>query len=565
MGRALRLVGLPLAIALALVIRLRATYSLDFDGLYGQDSFAYYYHALALWRDHALEYHWPWLPTPTRLYWPLGYPALLAVAFAAVGHASAHAAQTITMLCGLAVTALTYALALRMARTILPPLVSHAAAACAAWLIACSGLQVQASTTIMSDAPALCWGMTALWLWTDSRQGMLPRTVTSFLAGVFLALAISTRYEYAPLIVAPAVYWWLARRHADPASPSLPAGLIGAVLAGAPQLIYSAGYSSPVLNNEWLTGWRLTHLWQASFSTPDGVQHYAHSVGAFYLLRPLLAPESLPWVLVPFLLLGLLALAWNCERRSFFWIIRTPGHAPQGTNDRLPGVDPPAPGRIDPAAIPRGGLPTITGPTAASSGPWLGLPLAWWLAPTVYLIGVPFESARFALIAQPSLAMLEGFGLIWTVRFLSLHCLEYARIIMVMAIVWAACGLAIASANSTAPLTVLAQGKASDQAAVTWVKLHAPSGSAIATFDLTLTLYHYGNLEDRRSRLFDLSALDAADWAFLARAPRVLVIANVGNLARQWHGMPPDQAFIRLVKERRLTPVAAAGVYTIYE
>ncbi len=589
MNRTLYVIGLLVALGTALGIRLLVTQRLEFDGLYGQDSFAYYYHGLALWHDHALQYHWPWLPAPTRLYWPLGYPALLALAFGTVGHASAHAAQAVTLGCGTAVTALTYALTLRIARPILPPHARHAASIGAAMLVVFSGLQVQASTTIMSDAPALCWAMTALLLWTSSQDASFHRLARSFLAGVFLALAISTRYEYAPLVAAPAAYWWLARRRPGSDSPSLLAGLIGAVVAGAPQLIYSVGYSAPVLNNEWLTEWNLAHVWQASFSTPDGTQHYAHSVGAFYLLRPLVAPESLPWVLAPFLPLGLLALAWNGVPRPTVPFRRIFSAA----NDNLPVDDrspvwrrganpaedmgelrsrPEVPRRLhwpkplNPVTLfeQPGGVGDDREWSMAPTGPWLGLLATWWLAPTIYLVGVPFESARFALIAQPPQAILEGIGLVWTIRFLSGRRPGYAGIIVAAGLLWGAGAIAIASANSEAPLAALAQGKVSDLAAVTWLRNHASSGSVIVTFDLTLTLYHYGDLNRHHVRLRDLSALDPADWTLLAHAPRVLAVANVGNLARQWHGLPPDQALMRLVELRRLAPIATAGVYTIY-
>jgi hypothetical protein len=568
MGKTISRFGLPFAIGLALALRLHVIRHLDFDGLYGQDSFAYFYHGFALWHNHALEYHWPWLPTPTRLFWPMGFPTLLGLGFLIVGHASANAAQIITLCGGLAITALTYGLALRFACSVLPRPVAHAAALCASALIACSGLQVQASVTIMSDAPALAWALLALWLWTGPTEGTVRRRAGSFLAGVSLAAAIVTRYEYAPLIVAPLVYWWMtavASRTPERyrrGAPSLRLGLLGAVLAGLPQLIYSAGYSAPILHNEWLTGWSLRHLWQANFSTPDGVQHYAHSIGAFYLIRPLVAPESLPWILAPFLPLGLLAFTWNSNRQltiPFRWSLQPP------ISNRDPG--PPLPGTHQIASTPWSAASQASdegNQARLQSGPYLALLLSWWLIPTLYLVGVPFESARFALVAQPALAIGEGIGLAWAAWLLFLYPRKYGRTITLAALLWAGCGLTLAATNSEGSVAVLAQGKTSDQAAITWIRAHAASGSAVATFDLTLMLYHYGNLDQRHLKLYDLSAINAADWAALADAPHVLVVVNVGNLDRQWQGLPPDQSFRRLIAEKHLTPIAEAGAYTMY-
>jgi len=67
-GRAALLIA-GVAMTAALVARL----AWPFDGLYGQDAFAYFRYARALW---------PWLlsgaPLPTY-YWPAGYPLLVAL------------------------------------------------------------------------------------------------------------------------------------------------------------------------------------------------------------------------------------------------------------------------------------------------------------------------------------------------------------------------------------------------------------------------------------------------------------------------------------------------------
>src|SRR5437762_6584102 len=72
-----------------------------FDGLYGQDAFAYYEFARRL-LDSTSRLH---LPAP--FVWPLGYPALMALAFVLVG-ASPQAGQWVSMLAGGLVAPLVY-------------------------------------------------------------------------------------------------------------------------------------------------------------------------------------------------------------------------------------------------------------------------------------------------------------------------------------------------------------------------------------------------------------------------------------------------------------------------
>ena len=74
---ALLIAGVALAAALA------ARLAWPFDGLYGQDAFAYFRYARALW---------PWLlrgEPPPIYYWPAGYPLLVALALPLFGGGSA--------------------------------------------------------------------------------------------------------------------------------------------------------------------------------------------------------------------------------------------------------------------------------------------------------------------------------------------------------------------------------------------------------------------------------------------------------------------------------------------
>src|SRR3954464_1512427 len=76
-GTALLIAGVAVAASLA------ARLAWPFDGLYGQDAFAYFRYARALW---------PWLlrgePLPIY-YWPAGYPLLVALALPLFGGGSA--------------------------------------------------------------------------------------------------------------------------------------------------------------------------------------------------------------------------------------------------------------------------------------------------------------------------------------------------------------------------------------------------------------------------------------------------------------------------------------------
>jgi hypothetical protein len=610
-AHAARAAPLCAILALALGARLWALWSLRFDGLYGEDPYAYYYHGLALWRDHALSYHWPWLPAPTRLYWPLGEPTLVALFMAAVGSPSVAAALSVSVLAGLGVVALTYLLALRVAGAVLPTPAARGAAALAALLIALAGLQIQAGDTIMADAPALFWGTAALWLWTmpaaapahlrphmkrdgDARRPWYRsyvadwrRFALSALAGACFGLAVSTRFEYAPLLVAMGAYWWVQRR----GGPSVRAALLGMLLAGWPQALYSLSYSDPVLHHQWLVTWSPAHFWQTRFATVDGVQQYTLSAGAFYLARPLLSPQSLPATLLPLLPIGALALALGpAPMKSGFSRCR-PCHdlsrsgrhiggagvvsAPGAHSTGVDQSSHPAGAHSTGWAHPQGGgppsHPTFQGqvaiseespaPDAPKARALLLLLLAWWLVPALYLAGVPFESARFALIYAPPLAVLEALGAVVALR----ACAARApRLALAAGTLWLVGSLCLLGADARGPLSALARVADTDRAAVRWLIAHVPPGAHIATFSLTLSLYHYGDLPAHRWTLADLSAVTPAGARQLARSAPLVVVADAYNLETQWRGIGPDLALREIVSLGRLRPVAHTGPYTVW-
>ena len=266
--------------------------------------------------------------------------------------------------------------------------------------------------------------------------------------------------------------------------------------------------------------WSIAHIWQAHFATADGVQNYPLSVGAFYLLRPLVTPQSLPFLLAPALLVGIMALQAGA------------GGAGGAGGDGLRGN---------------------------ASRPLLLLLLTWWLVPAIFLSGIAFESARFALIYALPLAILEAIGLVAAVLWLQ----RFWRGARHAGVVVALLSLGILGADVSRPLGALASGKTGDLAAVRWLMQHAPHGATLVTFSLTLTLYHNGDLPRHDWTLLDLSAVTPADLQRLARTRPLIVIVNEPNLAAQWPGLPPETAFLWLSEHVRLRPVAHVGGYTM--
>src|SRR5277367_3910931 len=132
----------------ALAIRLLIIIATRFDGLYGQDAFAYFDCAREILSLRSIQ-----VPCDD-FHWPLGYP-LLAALFMLGTHAAPLGAQLASVLAGAAIAPLAYWMALAAAPQTAKQQENRAVAA---GLIAAScGQLILSSIVVMSDAPGLFW------------------------------------------------------------------------------------------------------------------------------------------------------------------------------------------------------------------------------------------------------------------------------------------------------------------------------------------------------------------------------------------------------------------------
>src|SRR5262249_55304604 len=151
-----------------------------FDGLYGQDSFAYYDYALGPLRN-ALVHGTAW---PT-FFWPPGFPLLVALASFAIGNV---AGQVVSMAMG-ALVPLLPALVVRdlQPRQRWLPLLAGA-------LVALCGQMWQSSMVLMADTTGLAMALLAAW--AVARYGRQPHVAWLLLASAAIVLALLSRWIY---------------------------------------------------------------------------------------------------------------------------------------------------------------------------------------------------------------------------------------------------------------------------------------------------------------------------------------------------------------------------------
>jgi 4-amino-4-deoxy-L-arabinose transferase-like glycosyltransferase len=263
----------------ALLVRLAVVWLWRFDGLYGQDAFAYYQQALAITNF-----------APEDFFWPNGYPLLAELWMGLLGRHEV-AAQFATLFCGAALAPLVYG----MGRELFPNN-GHRIGLWAGLIVTVAGQAILSSVVIMADMPALFWAVLASWLLVRAWSGTME--VTSGIkrhqgyllaAGVALGLAVVTRWAYGLLALPFAAYTLFQSRKYKRPFWLLLLPAVGGLVVLLPQIWLSLNRPESLLHT-WLLSWRLSNAFGRHFEHIDGVYNYLLPVGIYYLY-PLFHPN----------------------------------------------------------------------------------------------------------------------------------------------------------------------------------------------------------------------------------------------------------------------------------
>lgn len=248
---------------LALIIRLGIVVYHGFDGLYGQDAFAYYNFA-----DDLLYFISTRNPPPP-FFWSIGYPIHLAIGFK-VFSMSAYVAWSIIM--GALLPVLVYVLAIQFK-------LRSPYALMAGLLMAFSGQALQSSLVIMSDIPALFWAVLSVILLLRYIDSNKRRWL--ILCAMSLSFACLTRWIYLILpplyLIALLTIWKRQIRWLDTLL-----AVIFSLIPTMPQIIYNQYNPTPLLNHSWVQGWSPVNALAQNFVNIDGTFHYEKINALFY-------------------------------------------------------------------------------------------------------------------------------------------------------------------------------------------------------------------------------------------------------------------------------------------
>jgi hypothetical protein len=290
--------GLLLALLLA-VPATALTIRRGFDGLYGQDAYAYFDYATGSVRESIQQF------TPlAAFFWPPGYPLLVALTSFVLGP-SPLAGQVVSLVMGALVPVFTALLV----RELWPEDVPRALLAGA--LVALCGQLWQSSIVVMADTTGLCLAtFSAFALARYTRRVHLGWLLA---AAAAIAYATLARWIYGVVGVPFAAYaLWVLRHHGGPlrravmhsSAAILVAAAILVPVVGSPLvgLLNQPAAPATFAGNFQVYSWSPLNAFMRDFFTADGHLSYAQPNGVYYAVAPanlaFFGPLLAPWILV---------------------------------------------------------------------------------------------------------------------------------------------------------------------------------------------------------------------------------------------------------------------------
>ncbi|MHB8627902.1 MAG: ArnT family glycosyltransferase [Aggregatilineales bacterium] len=512
----------------------------QFDGLYGQDPYAYYDYGQQI---KQLITHGQGLG---YMYWPLGYPALISFGFLA-GGVSASIAQMVSIVCAAGAAVFTGLLTVECAQAFGFARRWALLGGVVAWaLITVSGQAVQSGIVVMSDMPGLFWATLSAWALTVYLRTQRHYPAWIALSAFALAWATMTRWQYAGLALpwALACLWTWRKRGTWQRRWKHGALAVGVgLLILTPQIIYTAQHPDPALRHEWLQGWSPANAFERDFVTADGTFHYDQPIAVYYL-SPLTSPYYLDSLFVPVIGLGVLLVVMRMWHRKANAL--TPGPSPTSESGESSADTTPL--------LPSYGRGGRGVRAAILLFGWIGVQYG-------FLAGIPYQNIRFALSFFPPLIVFGGVGVAW------LFCTA-ARLRGVWRIGLGA-GIVGAIGYGLLATLLVASGLVSgfvankdrDLAAVRWIESLIPEPNAtVYMLDLTLTIQHYSTLKP-------VQIYYETPESMAARLPGdrpAYALFNVWTTEHQWQGKTPWIIYHWLLDQPGLTEIGQYSVYTLY-
>jgi len=282
---------------IAFTVRLFYIAYFNFDGLYGQDAYAYadwsnqFYNSIINFR------------VPPNFYWPIGFYLFTSVFGMLLGGNTGTAALLLSLNAGALSAGFMYLLTCE----VFTDNAEKKIMSFTAGIILCfAAIAVKSSIVIMADALGLLFLiLSAYYL---ARYANSISRMNLVLCLIFFSFGLMTRYASAMfllVIMTVTIHTIIKSKHRKKNSLDIFIAAIIGLIVYSPQLYYLFKFGIAYLQYEgehatWAAGWNPLNILRKDFFTFDGTMHYRLWNGAFYL-SPVFHPLFLSLFGIPFL------------------------------------------------------------------------------------------------------------------------------------------------------------------------------------------------------------------------------------------------------------------------
>lgn len=428
---------------LALSVRTATVLLTDFDGLYGQDAFAYYENA------KIIHNAFPDLEAIRNSYWPvgkaapIGYPAVVALAFLWIG-VSPLAGQIVSLIAGSLVPPLLFLLTVTLlANSEWSEKEKLLCGLLAGLLGVFSGALVRSSIVVMADA--LGQFLATLSVLLAFRYVESGKLMWMGLTAFVVALSILVRTPNILIGLVIFLYIFLYRK----AKPKIRFRhiVVGAgigIVVLLPQVLIALYERPAMITESAVASWNPLNAFRTSFFTASGRQSHPLPNFLFYL-APVAHPAYLGPLTVPAVILGTFQLLKPETRR----------------------------------------LAILLG--------------SWVMIYYLVLLGIPYQNFRYTESFFPPLAILASVGFVSLLRIM--------KVKLVVLIMWMGMTLASMGIFGYMHLHKFLERKWVELQVAQWVEREASSFTNVLSFAVTFSIRHYSGVEAHELYYQDTTSL----------------------------------------------------------